>query len=145
MYSAEHALGRMKAEGLLSDVTTECYNYEAAWSNGAELDKELVEAVGSADYLILGFFQTPETLQDPDYIRNTVFDEILQYAKTDKIAIIWEYLPYKTEKYSSEYPCFVIYNSVGTAQKDVGAEIYTDKYGPAIPAAMKAIFGKAKA
>ena len=36
----------------------------------------------------------------------------------------------------------MIYNSVGMTEKDIGAEIYTDKYGPAIPAAMEKIFGK---
>ena len=144
MFSAEHAFKRMKTEGLIPDATTECYNYEAAWNDGAALDEALTEAVGNADYLILSFFQTVETLEDPEYIRNTVFDKILKYAKTDKIAIIWEYLPYGTEKYSNDYPCFVIYNSVGMLQKDIGAEVYTDKYGPAIPAAMEAIFGKAK-
>lgn len=143
MFSAEHAFTRMKAEGLLPDATTACYSYEAAWSDGAALDKGLIEAVGSADYLILGFFQTAESMED-GYVRNTVFDEILRYANTDNIAIIWEYLPYKTEKYSCDYPCFVICNSVGMTEKDVGAELYTDKYGPAIPAAMEAIFGKAK-
>lgn len=143
MFSAEHSFIRMKSEGLIPDATTACYSYEAAWSNGTELDEELIKAVGDADYLILSFFQTPESMED-GYIRNTVFDDILKYAKTDKIAIIWEYLPYKTEKYSSDYPCFVIYNSVGMTEKDIGAEICTDKYGPAIPAAMEAIFGKAK-
>ena len=140
MFSAEHAFTRMKKEGLLPGAATECYNYEAAWSGGAGPDTELMEAVGEADYLILGFFQTPETLQDPGHIRNTVFDEILRSAKTDRIAIIWEYLPYGTEKYKSDHPCFVIYNSVGMTGKDVGAETYTDKYGPAIPAAIEAIF-----
>ena len=143
MFSAEHSFKRMKAEGLIPDADTECYSYEAAWSSDAELDNDLVEAVGDADYLILSFFQTPESMED-GYIRNTVFDQILKYAKTDKIAIIWEYLPYKTEKYSKDYPCFVIYNSVGMTEKDIGAELYTDKYGPAIPAAMEAIFEKVK-
>lgn len=143
MFSAEHAFKRMKNEGLISNVATECYSYESAWNDGAELDKELIEAVGDADYLIISFFQTPESMED-GYIRNAVFDEILKYAKTDKIAIIWEYLPYKTEKYSNEYPCFVIFNSVGMTQNDIGAEIFTDKYGPAIPAAIEKIFGKTK-
>ena len=143
MFSAEHSFKRMKAEGVIPDATAECYSYEAAWSDGAKLDKELIEAVGDADYLILSFFQTPESME-AGYIRNTVFDEMLKYAKTDKIAIIWEYLPYKTEKFSSDYPCFLIYNSVGMTEKDIGAETYTDKYGPAIPAAMEAIFGKIK-
>ena len=125
---------------MLHDATAECYNYEAACNEGTELDEELIEAVGDADYLILSFFQTPETLADSDHIRNAVFDEILKYAETEKIAIIWEYLPYGTEKYSNDYPCFVIYNSVGMTEKDVGAETYTDKYGPAIPAAMEMIF-----
>lgn len=142
MFSAEHSFKRMKTEGLIPDAATECYSYEAAWNDGAALDQGLTEAVGSADYLILGFFQTPESMED-GYIRNSVFDEILKYAKTDKIAIIWEYLPYKTGKYSSDYPCFVIFNSVGMTEKDVGAEFFTDKYCPAIPAAMETIFGKA--
>ncbi len=143
MFSAEHAFKRMKEEGLIADAATECYSYEAAWSAGAELDKELVDAVGRADYLVLGFFQTPESMED-GYIRNNVFDEILKFAKTDTVAIIWEYLPYKTEKYRSDHPCFVIYNSVGMTEKDIGAERYTDKYGPAIPAAMEAIFSQAE-
>ena len=143
MFSAEHAFKRMKTEGLIPDATAKCYSYEAAWTDGTELDKELIEAVGNADYLILSFFQTPDSMED-GYIRNTVFDEILQCAGTDKIAIIWEYLPYGTEKYSNDYPCFVIYNSVGMTEKDIGAEVYTDKYGPAIPAAMEAIFGKSE-
>ena len=144
MFSAEHAFQRMKAEGTIPDTETQCYSYEAAWSDGAALDKELTEAVAEADYLILGFFQTSDTLGDPEHSRNAVFDEIVRYAKTDKIAIIWEYLPYGTEKYSSDYPCFVIYNSVGMTEKDIGAELYTDKYGPAIPAAMEMIFAAAK-
>ena len=68
---------------------------------------------------------------------------IVCYNHRDKL-LFWEYLPYKTEKYSSDHPCFVIYNSVGMTEKDIGAELYTDKYGPAIPAAMEKIFGKAK-
>ena len=141
-FSAEHSFKRMKAEGLLPDAATACYSYEAAWSGGEELEDELIKAVSEADYLILGFFQTTETMSEPGHIRTAVFDELLSYAETDKIAIIWEYLPYGTEPYSREHPCFVIYNSVGMTEKDVGAEIVTDKYGPAIPAAMEAIFGK---
>lgn len=60
------------------------------------------------------------------------------------IAIIWEYLPYETEKYSDDYPCFVIYNSVGMLEEDIGAETYTGKYGPAIPAAIEKMFGAPK-
>lgn len=142
MYSAEHSFKRMKNEGLIPDATTECYSYEKAWSDGAEIDEKLIEAVSDADYLILSFFQTPETLIEPEHIRNIVFDKILHYAKTDKIAIIWEYLPYGTEKYDGDYPVFVIYNSVGMTKKDIGAEIYTDKYGSAIPAVMETMFMK---
>lgn len=144
MFNAEHSFKRMKAEGVIPDAATECYNYEAAWNNGTALDKELTGAVSNADYLVLGFFQKADTLKDPQHIRNVVFDEILKYAKTDKIAVIWEYLPYGTEKYSKNYPCFMIYNSIGISKKDIGAEVYTDKYGPAIPAAMDIIFGKKK-
>ena len=139
-FSAEHAFIRMKKEGIIPDAETECYNYEPMWVQGEDPDSKLIEAVCDADYLILGFFQTADTLMDSDNIRNVAFDEILKYANTKNIAILWEYLPYGTERYSSAYPCFVIYNSVGMLEKDIGAETYSGKYGPAIPAGIETIF-----
>ena len=63
-----------------------------------------------------------------------MFDEILKCAKTKNVAIIWESLPYGTENYSSDFPCFVIYNSTGMVKEEIEAEKYYVKYDPAIPA-----------
>lgn len=140
-FSAESSIERMKKEGAIPDAVIEYYNYEVAWSNGTKVGNKLVEAISSADYLILGFYQTTDTLKNYNHLRNRVFDEMLKYANTDNIAIIWEYLPYGTAKYSSNYPCFLTYNSVGMLKEDIGAEKFSGQYGPAIPAAIEIIFG----
>ncbi len=147
-FSAEHAISKMKKEGKLPDANTEYYNYEESWNQiGAdgkpqlgELSDDLIKAVENADYLIMGYFQMTDSLVDADHPRNIAFEEIVKHAYTDNIAIIWEYLPYGTKKYSEEYPCFVIYNSVGIQQEDIGKDTYTGRYGPAIPACIEMMF-----
>ena len=142
MYSSEHAINALKNEGVISnDILTEFYNYEDAWSNNKKLDEKMLEAISDADYLILSYFQTTDSLDNPEYIRNVVFDELLKYVNTKNVVILWEYLPYGTEKYNKDYPCLLLYNSVGMLQEDIGKETYSGVYGPAIPAGIKTIFG----
>lgn len=138
----------MKKEGKIPDVKTEFYNYEDSWNQiGVDgqpqlgvIDYELIDAVENADYLIVGYFQTAETLANAYHPRNIVFEEIIKHAHTENTAIIWEYLPYGTAKYSGDYPCFVIYNSVGMLQEDIGKNKYSGRYGPAIPACIEMMF-----
>ena len=147
-FSAEHAFRRMKEEGKLADVETEFYSYEESWNqigeDGkhrlAEISTDLLEAVEEADYLIMGYFQTHDTIGNANHPRNIAFEEIIKHNNTNNIAIIWEYLPYGTEKYSRDYPCFVICNSVGMKREDIGKKIYSGRYGPAIPACIEMMF-----
>ena len=67
---------------------------------------------------------------------------MLDFAKTPNIGILWEYLPYGVDSYSKDYPCVILYNSVGMLKEDIGKEIYTGTYGPAIPAGIEMLFKK---
>ena len=139
-YSVEHSLLRMMKEHTIPNINYKCINYESMWTKGEEISQEIIDAVNNADYLILGFFQDVNSLDHPEYIRNIVFNKLLGLTKTPNIGILWEYLPYGVDAYSKDYPCALLYNSVGMLKEDIGKDLYTGVYGPAIPAGMEALF-----
>ena len=143
MYSAEHSIIKLEERGIIPEVDARYYNIEEyTGSDGnKELDPKMLKDVEDADYLILGYYQSAEALNDPDHKFPIVFDEILENAATEKTAILWERLPYGTEKYSENYPCIVLYNSAGMTEADIGKDTFSGVYGCAIPAGFEIIFG----
>ena len=143
MYSAEHSIIKLEERGIIPEVDARYYNIEEyTGSDGnKELDPQMLKDVETADYLILGYYQSAEALNDPDHKFPIVFDEILEHAATEKTAILWERLPYGTEKYSENYPCIVLYNSAGMTEADIGKDTFSGVYGCAIPAGFEIIFG----
>lgn len=135
--SVEHSLKRMMKENKIPNINYKCINYESMWTKGKEISQEIIDAITSANYLILGFFQDVNSLNHPEHIRNIVFNKLLSLAKTPNIGILWEYLPYGADSYSKDYPCAILYNSVGMLKEDIGKELYTGTYGPAIPAGIE--------
>ena len=143
MYSAEHSIIKLEERGIIPEVDARYYNIEEyTGSDGnKELDPQMLKDVETADYLILGYYQSAEALNDPDNKFPIVFYEILEHAATEKTAILWERLPYGTEKYSENYPCIVLYNSAGMTEADIGKDTFSGVYGCAIPAGFEIIFG----
>ena len=143
MYSAEHSFIKMKERGTIPDVDVKYYNTEAYCNSeeNKELDPQMLKDVEEADYLIMGYYQSAEALKDPNHKFPIVFDEILGHAATDKTVIMWERLPYGTEKYADKYPCIVLYNSAGMTKEDIGKDTFAGVYGCAIPAGFEIIFG----
>ena len=143
MYSAEHSIIKMKEKGIIADVDAKYYNIEEYYDSdeNKELDPQMLKDVEEADYVIMGYYQSAEYLNDPNNKFSIVFDEILEYATTDKVAIMWERLPYKTEKYADKYPCILLYNSEGMTEADIGKDTFSDVYGCAIPAGFEILFG----
>ena len=143
MYSAEHAFIKMKERGTIPEIDVKHYNIEKYCNNdeNKEFDPRMIKDVEEADYLVMSYYQSPEALKDPNHKFPIVFDEILKHAATDKTVIMWERLPYGTEKYADKYPCIVLYNSAGMTQADIGKDTFSGVYGCAIPAGFEIIFG----
>lgn len=143
MYSAEHSIIKLEENGIIPDVDAKYYNTEEYWSDTADkaLDPKMLQDVAEADFLIIGYCRSAEAIKDPNHKINLVFDEILAHADADKTVILWERLPYGTEKYADRYPCVVLYNSAGMTQADIGKDTFTNQYGCAIPAGFEIIFG----
>ena len=142
MYSAEHSIIKLQEKGIIPDVDAKYYNTEKYWNSdeNKKPDPQMLKDIEEADYLIMGYYQSAEALKDPDHKSPIVFDEILGHAATDKIAILWERLPYGTEKYSDNYPCLVLCNSVGMTKEDIGKDTFSGVYGCAIPAGFEILF-----
>ena len=143
MYSAEHSFIKMKERGIIPDVAVKYYNTEEYCNSeeNKELDPQMLKDVEEADYLIMGYYQSAEALKDPNHKFPIVFDEILGHSTTDKTVILWERLPYGTEKYDDKYPCIVLYNSAAMTKADIGKDTFSGVYGCAIPAGFEIIFG----
>ena len=143
MYSAEHSFIKMKERGIIPDVAVKYYNTEEYCNSeeNKELDPQMLKDVEEADYLIMGYYQSAEALKDPNHKFPIVFDEILGHSTTDKTVILWERLPYGTEKYADKYPCIVLYNSAGMTKADIGKDTFSGVYGCAIPAGFEITFG----
>ncbi len=143
MYSAEHSIIKMEERGIIPKVDAKYYNIEEYTNSNEnkELDPQMLKDVESADYLIMGYYQSAEALKDPNHKFPIVFDEVIGHAAADKTAILWERLPYGTEKYADKYPCIMLYNSVGMTKDDIGKDTFSGVYGCAIPAGFEIIFG----
>ena len=136
--SVRYALNRMLSEGQSVPGNVEILSYQGA----EELSEEMQNAIREADYLIVGSEQYASTLTNEEHWLNARVKDILSLTETDKIAILCLALPYQADKFSEDYPAFVLCNYIGMSDTDAQNGTITEKYGPMIPAGIEAIFGR---
>lgn len=136
--SIRYAFQRMEREGIAQGLSVRIYSYQ----NMEALTSDLMAAVQSADYLIVGSEELASTMNSPNHWLNTIPKAALAAAQTDRVAVLCTGLPYQAAKYKDTYPTFVLGNYSGMDESDLTAEKFTHKYGPAIPAGIDKIFGR---
>lgn len=140
LYSAEYAINRLRAEGLLGEFHLELVSY----TKKAALDAAAQEKIKKADYIILGSELYASTKNDATHWMNTApqsaADLIAAAGKQSVTAVLSMGLPYGTDRYA-DFPCFISYSYMGMSKEDAESRTITEKYGPNIPAAIEKIFG----
>lgn len=138
--SAQFALNRLRAEGVIPNITPVFYCYEKE----TKVSETLTEQIKTADHVLVLSELYGATLRDPNHWLRTMPQNILAAAtangKGNQTAVISLGLPYDAPHYTG-FPVYLTYGYLGMNAEDAKSGVICAKYGPNIAAGIGCALG----
>ena len=140
--SALFAMNQLKAEGIIpEDVVLETYAYRGK----SLIEEDLSVALAQADYIILQTEMSGTATLLPGHwltdLPKAVWQNVQESGKQDRFVHASIGAPFDIVNYTDCPAQLLSYGCVGMSDADAASGVITGKYGPNLPALLRAVFG----
>lgn len=140
--SALYALNGLKAEGKVpEDVLLETYVYRGK----NEVDEDLGAKLARADYILLQTEMSGTATLLPGHwvtdLPAAVWDQVKKAGRQDRFVLASIGAPFDIVNFADCPAVLLSYGCVGMSDADAASGVITGKYGPNLPALLRAVLG----